>query len=102
MKVKYVEFYHNSDLEIRHLIIKEVKHISFILYRKRDFIYLKDGGKEYRLMHYFYTGWPDYNVIEPKKLLDLIETINRHTEHSFHLYGRKTGIPSGPAVVHCR
>jgi protein tyrosine phosphatase len=74
--------------------------LSFILL-KRNFI-LKNGGMEYRLIHYFYTGWPDYNVIEPKKLIDLIETINKHREHSFHLDGKTTPSTLGPTVVHCR
>ncbi len=57
---------------------------------------------EQHLVHYCYTGWPDYNIVQPNKLIDLIETINKHREYSFNLYENTTRIPSSPTVVHCR
>jgi hypothetical protein len=57
---------------------------------------------EQQLIHYYFTAWPDYNVVEPKKLLDLIETINKHRQHSFTLYEETTQFSSAPTVVHCR
>jgi len=55
--------------------------------------------EEHHLIHYYFTGWPDYNVVEPRKLLDLIETINKHR---FYLNKRTIQVPSAPTVVHCR
>ncbi len=51
---------------------------------------------DHRVMHYYYTGWPDFAVVEPRNLLDLIEKV--------HSYGRNRiqNDSSPPMVVHCR
>lgn len=52
-----VEFYHNSDLEIRHLIIKEVRTIVFYFIEKK--FYFEEwwnGISSYSLFLYGLAG----------------------------------------------
>ncbi|CAF5018366.1 unnamed protein product, partial [Rotaria sp. Silwood1] len=83
VKVNHIESYPHTSLEIRHLSIRqyEVKHA---------------------VIHYHYTGWPDFNVVEARKLLALIDKVNTH-ESSLSSVCHRTinGSFSTPIVVHC-
>jgi protein tyrosine phosphatase len=57
---------------------------------------------EHRVIHYYFTGWPDFNIVEPRQLLELIYTINKHGQRPCHSRGRTTGASTAPFVVHCR
>jgi protein tyrosine phosphatase len=51
------------------------------------------------MFHYYFTGWPDFSVIDRQQLLELIETIDEHGQNK----GSKAKDPSSiPIVVHCR
>ncbi|CAF1606088.1 unnamed protein product [Adineta ricciae] len=68
----------NADLEIRLILIKSEK-------------------SEHRVCHYYFTGWPDFGVVNRQKLLDLLETINSHG----HRLISKDKEYNSPMVVHC-
>ncbi|CAF3021165.1 unnamed protein product [Rotaria sp. Silwood2] len=72
----------NVDLEIRHLLIKA-------------------DNIEYRVFHYFFTGWPDFSAVEPQKLLDLIQNINSHGKNQLSSVERSKEALFIPIVVHC-
>lgn len=63
---------------------------------------MKNANKSYSLIHYHFTGWPDYNVVEAGRLFDLIEFINDHRKREFSSNPRTKLIESNPTVVHCR
>ncbi|CAF0862342.1 unnamed protein product [Adineta steineri] len=79
-----VEYYRDTNLEIRYLRIEQ------------NNIYTK-----HYVMHYYFTGWADFGAVEPTKLLDLIETINNHGHGHGHGHSRIRNDPLTPIVVHC-
>ncbi|CAF0988795.1 unnamed protein product [Rotaria sordida] len=83
VKVNHIENYSHTNLEIRHLSIRhyDVKH---------------------DVIHYYYTGWSDFSVIEATKLLALIERVNKHGSSPSSVCNRTTNslLPT-PIVVHC-
>ncbi len=55
--------------------------------------------KEHRVYHYYFTGWPDFSVIERDRLVDLIVTIDNH---GYTSSAKKCEDLLKPIVVHCR
>ncbi len=53
--------------------------------------------EEHRVLHYWYTAWPDHKAPNTaKQLLSLVKEVEQHR------YQPHTHKPSGPVVVHCR
>jgi protein tyrosine phosphatase len=65
-------------------------------------LFFSKNYTEHRVTHYYYTGWPDFNVVEPNKLLELIETINKHEQMPRIGCKKPTDCLLVPMVVHCR
>jgi protein tyrosine phosphatase len=61
--------------------------------------FLSKDQREHRVYHYYYTGWPDFSVVDRDKLLDLIETID---DHGYTSATKKREDLLKPIVVHCR
>jgi protein tyrosine phosphatase len=57
------------------------------------------NNTEHRVFHYYFTGWPDFSVVDQRKLLNLIETIDKHGLNS--ATKTKEDLLT-PMVVHCR
>lgn len=55
-----------------------------------------------KVIHYYFTGWPDYNVIEPHKLIELIQTINKHVDHRCSSRKTSTNQSAMYTLIHCR
>ncbi|UJR18933.1 hypothetical protein I4U23_022062 [Adineta vaga] len=83
-------------------IIVEVIHIdSNIKDLKIRHIKITRNDEQHNVTHFYFTGWPDYNVIEPERFLDLIDQVN-HTENSpSDLHKSDQNQTSPPIVVHC-
>lgn len=79
IQVLEVEIRTSSNLEIRHLLIK-------------------NGREERRIYHYYFIGWPDFSVVDRASLLDLIETVDNHGLRSAE--SSRTDLLK-PMVVHC-
>lgn len=65
-------------------------------------IYFK-GSTKHDVIHYYYVGWPDHHVVEPRALLELIEQINEHghsPSFGFNRTANSSSLP--PTVIHCR
>ncbi|CAF5162935.1 unnamed protein product, partial [Rotaria magnacalcarata] len=62
---------------------------------------IKDGTKEYRVFHYYFTGWPDFSTIQPRDLVQLIEFINNHGEITVIKVEKSNKQSLNPIVVHC-
>ncbi|CAM2716895.1 unnamed protein product [Rotaria socialis] len=79
----YSEHHPHASLEIRYLTIRQF-------------------NMKHNVIHYYYTGWPDFRVVEAKKLIALIETVNRRSVSASHEPCKKTNNSlSIPIVVHC-
>ncbi|CAM4938506.1 unnamed protein product [Rotaria socialis] len=85
VQVLNIESKADMNLEIRLLLIKDVL----------------DGTKEYRVFHYYFTGWPDFSTIQPRDLLQLIEFINNHGEITVIQVEKSNKKSLNPIVVHC-
>lgn len=89
-----------EGLEIRHLTVEDVNIPPF----NRDSsipipLLLLQGQQKHHVFHYYFTGWPDFSVVDRDKLLDLIETVAKHGERSS---SKKLINTSKPMVIHCR
>ncbi|CAF3112745.1 unnamed protein product [Rotaria sp. Silwood2] len=83
IKLNDIEHYSHSSLEIRYLSIRQF-------------------GVKHDVIHYYYTGWPDFNVVEAKQLLTLIDIVNKHGSSQSLLYNKTTNSSLLiPIVVHC-
>ncbi|CAF1109686.1 unnamed protein product [Rotaria sordida] len=77
-----VEYQENVDLEIRRILIKA-------------------DNNEHHVFHYYFTGWPDFSVVEPRKLLDLIQYINNHGKNQLISVEQSKKTSLSPTVIHC-
>jgi protein tyrosine phosphatase len=57
---------------------------------------------EHHVTHYYFTGWPDFSVVDQRKLLDLIDTVNRHGQNALYSKTQAREALVTPLVVHCR
>ncbi|CAF0850801.1 unnamed protein product [Adineta ricciae] len=71
-----------KDLEIRHLQIT----------RHND---------QHTVIHFYFTGWPDFDVIEPGRFLALIDQVNRTENCPSDSCKSNRNQTSPPMVVHC-
>ncbi|UJR34234.1 hypothetical protein I4U23_021639 [Adineta vaga] len=60
-------------------------------------ILVKDDQSEQRIHHYYFTGWPDFGVVDIRKLLELLDKINNHGQKPM----LKDRASHTPIVVHC-
>ncbi|CAF1058430.1 unnamed protein product [Rotaria sordida] len=74
IKVNNIEYYLDNQLEIRRLFVEK-------------------NNKQYNIVHFFFTDWPKYGIINCRTLIDLTEIVNQYDEESINL--------SSPIVVHC-
>ncbi|CAF4838435.1 unnamed protein product [Rotaria socialis] len=82
ISIEVIDIENQPDLEIRHLVIKY-------------------DNNDHHVFHYYFTGWPDFSVVDPQELINLIENINKHKPNRPIPVEKMKEISLTPIVVHC-
>ncbi|CAF1587573.1 unnamed protein product [Rotaria magnacalcarata] len=82
ISIEVIDIENQPDLEIRHLFIKY-------------------DNNDHHVFHYYFAGWPDFSVVDPQELINLIENINKHKSNRPISVEKMKEILLTPIVVHC-